>query len=383
MRGRYSNSLCIKVDSKSGITSSDNMSGLLTGEAKHQANFLLGPWLIGGCIDLVLQGVLSSQFVNYYSYYSDDKGSLKIIVAILALLTVLKSIHAFAVLWINFIVYFGALQEAILLSYTTWYQAGTPLMVAIIGLYVQCYFCFRLWVITKRWYVVLPIATVFLFAFLSIVVGTYFITTSNGKQITQWFAAHLSATFSGDIILSLTTAYFLLKSKKNVLPQTVGLISALIRLTFQTAAPAALCAMFNLIFSQTYSGNDAIISTAFNMTLPKLYAISMMWTLNARRTIRATHGSRNGMSNTSNELSGARSRARRANVGLQDTEKDLITYVEDTQGDMELGAIQIVTQTETTQRVDVRDMFDPSQKNVHSDRQLDTKQSDESVQDSK
>jgi hypothetical protein len=73
--------------------------------------------------------------------------------------------------------------------------------------------------------------------------------------------------------------------------------------------------MFNLIFSQTYSGNDAIISTAFNLALPKLYAVSMMWTLNARRTIRASHGSRNGMTTTnSNELSGGRSRARRANV---------------------------------------------------------------------
>ncbi|KAJ7359659.1 hypothetical protein DFH08DRAFT_1038655 [Mycena albidolilacea] len=341
------------------------MSGLLTGEQKHQAEYLLGPWLIGGCLDLILQGVLSSQFVNYYSWYSDDKISMKIVVGVLAFITVLKSIHAFAVLWINFIVYFGALEEAILLSYTTWYQAGTPLMTALVGLYVQSYFCFRLWVISKKWYIVAPVATVFLFAFLSIVVGTYFITTSNGKQITLWFAAHLSATFSGDIILSSTTAYFLLKSKKNVLPQTVGLISALVRLTFQTAAPAALCAMFNLIFSQTYSGNDAIISTAFNMALPKLYAVSMMWTLNARRTIRASHGSRNGMTTTnSNELSGARSRARRAN------------------GDMELGAIQIVTQTETTHHVDVRDMFDPSQKK-HT-QQVDTKRSDdESMKDPK
>jgi hypothetical protein len=45
---------------------------------------------------------------------------------------------------------------------------------------------------------------------------------------------------AGDLILSLTTAYFLIKSKQGVLPQTVGLISALVRLTFQTAAPAAL-----------------------------------------------------------------------------------------------------------------------------------------------
>lgn len=78
---------------------------------------------------------------------------MKIAVGVLAFITLLKSIHALyvaefnlipslinhfrsAVVWINFIVYFGALEEAILLSYTTWYQAGTPLMVGHI--FVGC-----------------------------------------------------------------------------------------------------------------------------------------------------------------------------------------------------------------------------------------------------
>ncbi|KAJ7512944.1 hypothetical protein B0H11DRAFT_2302969 [Mycena galericulata] len=341
-------------------------SALLTGEQKHQANFLLGPWLIGSCLDLILQGVLSCQFINYFTWYSDDKRMVRIIVAILALLTILKSIQAFAIIWIQFIVFFGDLEGAILLNYTTWWQSGNPLMVAMIGLYVQTYFCYRLWVISKKWYVAAPVAALFLFAFLAIVVATYFISTTNELAIGNWFAVHLSSVFAGDVILSLTTAYFLLKSKKDVLPQTVGLISALVRLTFQTAAPAALCAMFNLIFSQVYPGGVAIISTAFNMALPKLYAISMLWTLNARRVIRAAHSSHNGMSNASNELSGARARARRPN------------------GDMELGAIQVITQIDT--RIDVRDMFDPTGDSKHASThgQVDTKKSeDESVQYSK
>ena len=47
--------------------------------------------------------------------------------------------------------------------------------------------------------------------------------------------------------------------------------------------------MFNLIFSQLHinaAGGGNLISTAFNQPLPKLYAISMMWTLNARKEIR-------------------------------------------------------------------------------------------------
>ncbi|KAJ7449127.1 hypothetical protein B0H11DRAFT_2241515 [Mycena galericulata] len=346
---------------------STNQTGLLTGEQKREANFLLGPWLIGSCVDILLQGVLSSQFVNYYTWYSDDKVVFRVIVAILALLTTLKSIQAFAIIWIQFIVYFGDLEGAIFLNYTTWWQSGNPLMVALIGLYVQSYFCYRLLVISKKWYVVAPVASIFLFAFLAIVVATYFISTANQFGIGHWFAAHLSSVFAGDVILSLTTAYFLLRSKKDVLPQTVGLISALVRLTFQTAAPAALCAMFNLIFSQIYPGGVAIISTAFNMALPKLYAVSMMWTLNARKSIRAAHSSRTGVTNTtSNELSGGRSRGqRRAN------------------GDMELGHIQVIT--ETSKHIDVRDMFDPSSpkddlKHAHTTQQ---KSDDDSMQDLK
>jgi hypothetical protein len=86
--------------------------------------------------------------------------------------------------------------------------------------------------------------------------------------------------------------------------------------------------LFDLAFSQKNPGGSGILSTAFNLALPKPYAVSMVWTLNARRTIRATHNSHNGLTTTSNEISGARSRPRR-------------------QGDIEFGAIHVVTQTET------------------------------------
>ncbi|KAJ7912128.1 hypothetical protein B0H13DRAFT_2327722 [Mycena leptocephala] len=332
------------------------MSVVLTNTQRAEVNFELGPWLIGSCLDLILQG-----FVNYYTWYEDDNRGLKIVVGILALLTILKSIQA-AIIWIIFISHWGDLQGTILLNYVTWWQAGNPLMVAIIGFYVQCYFIYRLLVISKKWYVVTPIGCLFLFAFLSMVVATYFITTAEDDPIKLWFAAHLSSVFAGGIILSLTTAYFLLKSKKDVLPQTAGFLNALIRLTFQTAAPAALCAMLNLIFSQitVTTETQSIVSTAFNMPLPKLYAVSMMWTLNARRTISANHSNQQGTTQTNNDFSGARSRAQRRG------------------NDMELGAIQVVTQTET--HIDVRDMFNPVRSDEDTKRRrnhIDIKKSDE------
>ncbi|KAJ7758968.1 hypothetical protein DFH07DRAFT_1060292 [Mycena maculata] len=331
----------------------------LSGEQRPDINLQLGPWLVGTGLDLLLQGVVSSQIVNYYGWYRDDNKNLKITVAILGIMTVLKSVQAFAIIWIQLIVHYGDLEGAILLNFTAWWEIGHPLMVAVIGLYVQGYFCFRLWVISKSWVPVIPLGILFVFAFFSIIVATYFIATGNVTKIGTWciyrppecrlqsgcptyFIPALIDEFSGgDLILSMTTAYFLLKVKKNCHPSSVGLISALVRLTFQTAAPAAICAMLNLIAAQVWTGNDGIIATAFNMALPKLYAISMMWTLNARATIRAQHSTRYGTSNPpSNELSAARSRAQR------------------THGEMELRAIQILSQTETTRHVDVRDMFE-------------------------
>ncbi|KAJ7238812.1 hypothetical protein B0H12DRAFT_86739 [Mycena haematopus] len=303
-------------------------SSPLTGANLNLSELWLGPWLVGGCMDIFLQGILFTQFVNYFTVYRDDKMGLRVAVAVLMVMNILKTIHSFAVIWIQSIVYFGDLQGAIGLNYTAWWQSGTPLIVAICGFYVQSYFCYRLWVISNKWYVALPVAIVFLFGFLSIVVGTYYISVANSPQISHWFAAHLGSVFAGDVVITFTTAYFLLESKSNVLPQTVGLINSLVRLTFQTAAPSAICAMFNLAFSQTPSAHYGIISTAFNLMLPKLYAISMMYTLNVRRTMRAS--SRGGVTTTINEISGTRSRTTNRRLG-----------------DMELGAIQVVTQTET------------------------------------
>ncbi|KAJ7087978.1 hypothetical protein B0H15DRAFT_294954 [Mycena belliarum] len=345
------------------------MSAQLTGEERRLAMAWLGPWLVGASLDLLLQGGLFCQFVNYFTYCGDDMHSLRIVVAVLALLTTLKSIHAFAIVWVQSIVHFGDLQGAILLNYTAWWQSGNPLMVAIIGLYVQSFFCWRLWVISRKWYVMAPIAAVLVFGFISVVVATYFISMKDDPRIEQWFAAHLSAVFAGDMLISFSTTYFLIQSRREVLPQTVGLISALVRLTFQTAAPAAICAMFNLIFSQVNPGGPGLTSTAFNMALPKLYAISMMWTLNARRTIRASSGTQ-GMITTSGEMSvtGRRSRASRR------------------QGDMELGgvqAIQVLKQTETTQHVDDLDLFDPKQRKSGTPSQADTKSEDDWVNEMK
>ncbi|KAK7443498.1 hypothetical protein VKT23_015671 [Stygiomarasmius scandens] len=302
---------------------------IMTPEELHQAEFLLGPWLVGCYFDAFLQGILCCQVNNYFRHYPEDKKRLKIAVAGLAFLTTLKTVHCFALIWIQQIRHFTDLQGAIDLNYVAWWQTGNPLFasldfsllqlqaniyiqVAIIGFFVQIYYCHRLYIISNRYAVVLPIFSIFVFSLIAICLAasgiadiifillltpvpqTYYIGQRQDKNIALWFAVHLSTVCASDVLMAATTAAFLLRSKKNVLPQTSGLITALVRLTFQTATPAAICALLNLIFSQIYNGNEKIISTAFNTLMPKLYAISMMWTLNSRRRIRDAHSSHDG-----------------------------------------------------------------------------------------
>ncbi|TFK35504.1 hypothetical protein BDQ12DRAFT_688243 [Crucibulum laeve] len=308
----------------------------MTHEELQQAMFLLGPWLIGSFIEVLFQGVLFCQFAHYLEWHRDDKLTLRLSVLGLAILTTLKSIHSFATVWIMLILNFTDLQGAILLNYTVWWQTGSGMTVASIGAYVQIFFIHRLFAISNRnWWVTAPVVVVLIFAYLSLCLATYYVSqgVEASPQMAIWFANHFSTVFAGDMMITLATAFFLIRSKQDVLPQTVGLISALVRLTFQTAAPAAICAMLNLIFSQVYSGEDRLVSIAFNQALSKLYAFSMMWTLNARHTLRSKH-SRSHFTTDSGR--------RRDNMEL---------------GSYNNNGVQVQTRAEAVRHIDVKGMF--------------------------
>ncbi|GLB44786.1 hypothetical protein LshimejAT787_1801230 [Lyophyllum shimeji] len=316
-------------------------SSAMTGEDRRRAIFLLGPWLVGSCLDIFLQGALCCQFITYFSCYKSDRIRLRLTVAGLALITMLKTVHSFAIVWIMLILHFKDLSGAIKLNYTAWWQTGDSMMVATIDLYVQIFFLHRLWRVSKKnvWFI-FPIAIVLCFAYVAICVATYYISIGKNGTISKWFAAHLSSVFAGDLMLTVFIAYHLLRSQREtVLPATVGLLRALVRLTFQSAAPAAFCAMLNLIFSQLYPGNDALISVAFNQMLPKLYAFSMMWTLNARHSIRAHYGD---TGDTSSQR-----------LGDVDLELRNVSH-----------RIQVRTHSEITQHIDFND---PTRTKAHAD----------------
>ncbi|KAJ7835581.1 hypothetical protein B0H14DRAFT_3706575 [Mycena olivaceomarginata] len=254
---------------------------------------ILGAWDLGACSCLFLEGVLCAQFAHYLSVNKRDSMWMKLFVAGLVLLTTLKSLQSLAMMWIQNVTLFGDREAASNIWRKHWVWYTSLALEAITTFYVQMFFCRRLWAISRNAYLVIICVTLFLFALASGLIGTFYLFMGTLKLTTRWSGIHLGVVLSGDSLLTGSTIWYLLRhSHQCALARgpAATMLSRLRRLTLQSAAPAALCALIN------FSGNTRMNATTWmpalvminfisNMVLPQLYAWSAMWTLNSREEI--------------------------------------------------------------------------------------------------
>ncbi|KAJ7058937.1 hypothetical protein C8F01DRAFT_1147585 [Mycena amicta] len=252
-----------------------------------QAAYTLGPSLIGTCIALLLQGVVSTQLVTYFTTWNRDPLFVRAYVGVLAVLTTLGAILDFLVLWRKHIMHFGTIN----LPDNTEGDV-VAILVAVVVIYVQGYYLHRLFLLSNRnFFIVVIIGCILVVGFLmNIVANSYSLQGgfAVAKQVNLYYDIHFPLVLTGDVLLTLCTTAYLLHFRKNVLPQNTGILTTLIRVTFQTAAPATCCIIINFAISVAFPVPVAaplariFASIGVNILLPKLWAISVLWTLNAR-----------------------------------------------------------------------------------------------------
>ncbi|KAJ7279335.1 hypothetical protein C8J57DRAFT_1569921 [Mycena rebaudengoi] len=179
------------------------------------------------------------------------------------------------------------LNGAASLFLTNWVNQSNVLIGEIIAFSVQAFFCWRLWIISKNIYVVASVVLLFVFGLISGITAFKF----SGQLLVLSHNAtapiHYATVVAGDIILSGSTIYFLLRRSQQVPLATVGILNRLIRISFQSAVPVAPCALANFICQALYLHNASLDATALfvllsAVMLPKIYATSALWTLNSR-----------------------------------------------------------------------------------------------------
>ncbi|KAJ7212639.1 hypothetical protein GGX14DRAFT_564388 [Mycena pura] len=251
--------------------------------------YFLGGWDLAICADLMLQGVLFAQIAHYTALYDTDVLVLRVFVAVLLIITTLKTAQGLTILWTLNVQHFTDVNAALSLFDTSWITSIDLALSGVIAFYVQLFFCARLWWISNNLYIVAVIVTLFIFALIAACIFTF---VGNSRNVT-WFIIHLGTVFAGDVLLCGSTIYALLYHSRHVSAQTAGILSALTKLTFQSAAPAVVCALITLVsmvaWDRITPNGYLLLALIANHVLPKLYAISAMWTLNSRRNIRRAH----------------------------------------------------------------------------------------------
>ncbi|KAJ7730135.1 hypothetical protein B0H16DRAFT_1893645 [Mycena metata] len=255
-------------------------------------------------VDLFLQGVLCAQFAHYTNVNQRDSVCMKLFVAGLALFTTLKTIQVLAMIGIQDVVLF----ENPATTHSAGGRAGSRkwlgqmnlILESGIAFYVQLFFCHRLWVLSHNIYIMVVAISLFIFAVMAASVAVYF--SARPSIGTLMVSTHLGLAMSGDLLQTGSIVFYLLRHSQAVLRHgpMASMLSSLLRLTIQSAAPGALCALVNFVATISEIGSPAItpgptpafvISMIANIMLPKLYAMAAMWTLNYRDEIRsaATH----------------------------------------------------------------------------------------------
>ncbi|KAJ7664255.1 hypothetical protein B0H17DRAFT_952142, partial [Mycena rosella] len=246
--------------------------------------------------DLILQGIIFAQIAHYTTLYGKDVLALRAFVFVLLIITTLKSAHGLAILWIQNVEYFMNLNAALSMFTDSWLTEVNLALIALISFYVQVFFCRRLWGISKNVYIVGLVVALFVFALVAAIVSVCF--SGNLRMcfnVILLVEIHTGTALAGDVLLSGSIIYFLLYHSKHASPETAGMLNSITKLTFQSAAPAAVSDLITLVgtvaWDRTTPNAYVMLALISNNMLPKLYAISAMWTINSRRSIRQAHSS--------------------------------------------------------------------------------------------
>ncbi|KZV80267.1 hypothetical protein EXIGLDRAFT_845703 [Exidia glandulosa HHB12029] len=258
--------------------------------APHILEMSLGPWLWGPIADLILMGAIVHMVIDYWSRYRESDGKVyKSLVFLVLIFNLLKSFQAIGQLWWKFVIHFGDMYTVMFIS--PWYVQLDPFTVQMCNILAQLFFSIRLYRLLGglRWLLVplVPSILMGLVGHIIMSVQAFNLTTVTDLQVFQTsMYVGLVGVMSADILITVSTSWYLLHSKTGF-SRTDNLIFRLLHSTWITAALPSLSEFFNLIFYLTLVKKGDSLFMGFSYMSPKLYGVSMLYTLNSRQNFRS------------------------------------------------------------------------------------------------
>ncbi|KAK0237692.1 hypothetical protein EDD85DRAFT_831375 [Armillaria nabsnona] len=242
-----------------------------------------GVFLIAIWISLVLFGIIVVQTWNYFSSFPDDPLWQRVYVGCIFTVDFLCS---FFILWWMYdllINDWGNIEPYTLIH---WALITDPLFEGLIGPMVQAYYAWRIHVISGTWWLSGLVMLCSLMAVGGGLAGTNAAATLKTFQnlaeakvvVIFWLLPPAVA----DIIIAFSLTYYL-RQHKGRFEASDKVLDRIIRMTVQNGLLTAVIAVIDIIMYFTVTTPYHI---AFTFILPKLYANTVLSSLNSRTSIR-------------------------------------------------------------------------------------------------
>ncbi|KAF9484539.1 hypothetical protein BDN70DRAFT_872318 [Pholiota conissans] len=244
-----------------------------------------GPLYLGTLLNWGLYGILVVQVYIYWTAFPSDQWHTKTLVYSLFILDTLQSILLAKDGFATFASGFGNKDQLNSVG-LVWFSV--PVLAAVVSLIVECFFAYRIWVLSGRSYYIPSaiVATSVTQAVAAILAGIkalqvqkYSLLQESARvQITVWHVGSAAC----DVLIALSMCYYLWK-RDTGFKRTHTMIVRLIQLTIETGTATASVAIIDLILFSAGAGKVYFITPAF--VISKLYANTVVVIFNNRAQI--------------------------------------------------------------------------------------------------
>ncbi|KAH9850069.1 hypothetical protein C2E23DRAFT_931744 [Lenzites betulinus] len=244
-----------------------------------------GAMLIGVIVAGVLYGITCSQTYYYFSRYQKDPWFIKLIVVAV---WITDTTHQALVSHSIYFYLITAWGDPVALSSLTRTLIAEVFFNFLTGLFVQGFFVARIWTLSgKNLFITIPISILVVASFASgFSFGIMGASLQNFEQIIAFqpiCVAFNALTAAADVIIAIVLCVILHTSRTGF-SRSDALINKLIAFAVNTGLLTAVCSCLALITFVVLP--DKLLYIAFFFLLGRLYANSLLATLNARKTLR-------------------------------------------------------------------------------------------------
>jgi len=245
-----------------------------------------GALLLGAFLACCFSGIVTVQSFLYIKLYPKDAIRTKIIVGAVWLLDTLHTCLVMASVWNYVIPHFGDVPR---IDFIPWTVALTIAITAILTIIVHCFLARRIYRLTKNdWRITAPILILAVLRLCSACVTTAeMIRLKSFKEFSEhfrWvFTLGLALSSSVDVLITVTLCYKLRSSRTGSL-RIDNIIDSLVLYSFENGSLTCAGTVLSMIFWLTMPYNRLFL--ALHFIIAKLYANSLLATLNTRKTLR-------------------------------------------------------------------------------------------------